>query len=111
MKNTGYSPLNLVGLETGFSENLFKVECEPLRVMSLESGETQVFELKVTALEGTAQGDYMLDVRGVSREIESAPLQLRLTVLANRGQLIIVGLVIVAAFASIALVYKKFKRR
>jgi uncharacterized membrane protein len=111
VKNTGYSPLNLVGLETGFSENLFKVECEPLRVMTLEPGNTQVFELKITALEGTAQGDYMLDIRAISREIESAPLQLRLTVMANRGQLIIVGSVVVAAFASIAVVYKKFKRR
>jgi uncharacterized membrane protein len=111
VKNTGYSPLNLVGLETGFSENLFKVECEPLRVMSMNSGETQTFELKITALQGTAQGDYMLDVKAVSREIESEPLQLRLTVMANRGQLIIVGSVVAAAFASIAIVYKKFKRR
>ena len=111
VKNTGYSPLNLVGLEPGFSENLFKVECEPLRVVSVNPGETQTFELKITALEGTAQGDYMLDVKAVSREIESEPLQLRLTVMANRGQLIIVGSVVAAAFASIAIVYKKFKRR
>ncbi len=53
----------------------------------------------------------MLDVRGFSREIESEPIQLRLTVMANRGQLIIVGSVVAAAFASIAIVYKKFKRR
>ncbi len=53
----------------------------------------------------------MLDVRAISREIESASLQLRLTVMANRGQLIIVGSVEAAAFASIAVVYKKFKRR
>lgn len=53
----------------------------------------------------------MLDVKAVSREIESRPIQLRLTVMANRGQLIIVGTVVAAAFASIAVVYKKFKRR
>lgn len=111
VKNTGYSLLNLVGLETSFSESLFKVEFEPLRVLSLGPGETQTFMLKVTALEGTAQGDYMIEVRAVSREVESAPIHLRLTVLASRGQLVAVGSVIVAAFASVAIVYKKFRRR
>ncbi len=99
----------MVGLETSASFELLKVECEPPRIMSIEPGETRVFEFKVTALEGTASGDYILELKAVSRETEAA--QMRITVSPSRTQFLTVGVVVAAAFASIIFVYKKFKRR
>jgi len=70
-----------------------------------------VFRLRVTALEGTAQGDYLLDLKAVSQETSTQETQKRLTVQASGNQMLIVGAVIAAAFASVLLVYRKFKRR
>lgn len=111
VENTGYSPLSIVGLEASPSVDLLKVECEPPHITSIEPGETVDFILEVTALEGTAQGDYLLDVKAVSREMATEPVQIRLTVSASSSQTLIAGVVIAVAFASILLVYRKFKRR
>ena len=111
VENTGYSTLTVVGLEASPSVESLKVQCDPLRVIAIESGETVVFRLRVTALEGTAQGDYLLDLKAVSEETSTQETQMRLTVQASGNQMLIVGAVIAAAFASVLLVYRKFKRR
>ena len=111
VENTGFSALTMVELGLASSVASIEVECDPPRVLIIESGEVVVFELRVTALEGTAQGDYLLEMNAVSREMETEPIQMRLTVAASSSQTLVVGLVIAAAFGAVFLVYRRFKRR
>jgi uncharacterized membrane protein len=53
----------------------------------------------------------MVEVKALSRETVTDPVQIRLTVQASGSQTLVVVVVIAAALASVFVVYRKFKRR
>ncbi len=109
--NTGFNTVTYPRLDIKPSVETFVVEYSPLDVKYIEPGATQTFTIRVTAQEGTAQGDYLIDVRALSSEVLTPVSQIRVSVQASSGQTMTVGIVIAIAFASVALVYLKFKRR
>ena len=111
LKNTGFAQITFPRLEAEASVSSLSVECGPLDVVAIQPGEIMTFFVRVTALEGTAQGDYIVEVKAVSKEMQTEPLQIRMTVQASSSQTLTVVVVIAAAFASVLLVYRKFKRR
>jgi uncharacterized membrane protein len=111
VENTGYSTITYPRLQIDSSVSSIVCEYGPIDVSSIPAGGSVTFRLKLTALEGTAQGDYMVEVKALSREVLTDPVQIRLTVQASSSQTLIVVVVIAAALASVFVVYKKFKRR
>ncbi len=69
LENTGYSTITYPTLLIDPSINTIVVEYSPIDVIAILPGQSQVFTLHVTAQEGTAQGDYIVDVRGYSPEV------------------------------------------
>ncbi len=111
VENTGYSTITYPRLQIDSSVSSIVCEYGPLDVSSIPAGGSVAFNLKMTALEGTAQGDYIVEVRALSREVLTDPVQIRLTVQASSSQTLIVVVVIAAALVSVFVVYRKFKRR
>jgi uncharacterized membrane protein len=111
VENTGYSTITYPRLQIDSSVSSIVCEYGPIDVSSIPAGGSVTFRVKMTALEGTAQGDYMVEVRALSREVLTDPVQIRLTVQASSSQTLIVVVVILAALASVFVVYRKFKRR
>jgi uncharacterized membrane protein len=111
VENTGYSTITFPRLQIDPSVSTIMCEYSPLDVNSIPAGGSVTFSVKVTALEGTAQGDYMVELKALSREVVADPVQIRLTVQASSSQTLIVVVVVAAALASVFVVYRKFKRR
>jgi uncharacterized membrane protein len=111
VENTGYSTITYPRLQIDPSVSSIVCEYGPIDVGSIPAGESVTFRIKMTAMEGTAQGDYLIEVKALSREVLTDPVQIRLTVQASSSQTLIVAVVIVAALASVFVVYRKFKRR
>ena len=75
-------------------------EYSPIDVSSIPAGESVTFKVKMTPLQGTAQGDYIVEIKALSKEVLTDPAQIRLTVQASNYQTLIVAVVILAALAS-----------
>jgi uncharacterized membrane protein len=111
LENTGYSIISYPVLLTSASIDSIVVSYSPIDVITIAPGQSQVFTLTITANEGTAQGDYIIEVRGSSPQILTDPVDIRMTVAASGSQTLIIAGVLIVAFASILLVYRKFRRR
>jgi uncharacterized membrane protein len=111
LENTGYSTITYPTLLIDPSVNTIVVEYSPIDVIAILPGQSQVFTLHVTAQEGTAQGDYIINVKGYSPEFLTDPVDIRMTVAASSSQTLIIVAVLVVAFMSIILVYRRFRRR
>ncbi|MGD0803268.1 MAG: carboxypeptidase regulatory-like domain-containing protein [Candidatus Bathyarchaeia archaeon] len=111
LENTGYSIISYPVLLTSASVDSIVVSYSPIDVITIAPGQSQVFTLTITANEGTAQGDYIIEVRGSSPQILTDPVDIRMTVAASGSQTLIIAGVLILAFASILLVYRKFRRR
>ena len=111
LENTGYTVISYPTLLIDPSVNTLLVQYSPIDVIQIAPGQSQVFTLSVTPQEGTAQGDYIVEVRGSSPEILTDPVDIRITVAASSSQTLIIAGVLVVAFASIFLVYRKFRRK
>jgi len=111
LENTGYTVISYPTLLIDPSVNTLVVQYSPIDVITIAPGQSQVFTLSVTPQEGTPQGDYIVEVKGSSPEILTDPVDIRITVAASGSQTLIIAGVLVVAFASIFLVYRKFRRR
>ncbi len=111
LKNTGFSTISYPRLNAEPSVGSLSVETGPLDVKTIQPGEDVSFYLIVTALAGTPQGDYLIDVKAVSSEMQTETLQIRLTVQASSSQTLTVVIVIAAAIAMVFIVYRRFRRR
>ena len=111
VENTGFSTITYPRLQIDSSASSIVCEYSPIDVNSIPVGESVTFMVKMTPLQGTAQGDYIVEIKALSKEVLTDPAQIRLTVQASNYQTLIVVVVILAALASILITYRKFKRR
>ncbi|PVX23631.1 MAG: hypothetical protein CW691_10125 [Candidatus Bathyarchaeum sp.] len=108
--NIGYSTLNVVGLDIDVEEG-WDVIFSPVQMDMIKPGEAVTFDVKINVPSDAVAGDYLVTLTASSDEIESSPVQVRITVSAPTSW----GLwgFGIAAFIIIVLVlvFKKFKRR
>jgi uncharacterized membrane protein len=108
--NIGYSTLNVVGLDIDVEEG-WNVEFNPVQMDVLKPGEGVNFDVKVNVPSDAVAGDYLVTVTGSSDEIESNPVQVRITVSAPTSWGIWGFGVAAFIIIVLVLVFRKFKRR
>jgi uncharacterized membrane protein len=109
--NAGYSDITNVWLDVESSSDNVVVEVEPYRVTRIPAGGSATLELRVKAVEGTATGDYVLSLRAESNEDSSELKQVRVTVEHGVGLLTLSVGLLVAGLGSVAVIYKRVRRR
>jgi len=108
--NRGFSTLSAVGLECE-AEDGWDIKISPSQVGLLKPQESYSFNVNIETPKDTVSGDYLISLASLSDQVESNPMQLRVTVNASTSWGIFgIGIAIVVIVA-LVLVFRKFKRR
>jgi len=108
--NTGYTSVTSVSLNIAIPED-WESSVTPVQVDSLKPREAFSFNVVIKVPEDTVAGDYLITLTGLSDQVESDEVQVRITVTAPTSWgLIGIGLAVVMVIA-LVLIFMKFKRR
>lgn len=108
--NTGFSSLSVIGLDVEVEEG-WDVKISPTQVDLLRPQESFSFNVVVDTPEDTVSGDYLVTLTGLSDQVDSSPMQVRVTVnTPTEWGIYGFGIAIIIIIA-LVLVFKKFKRR
>jgi len=108
--NTGYSSVTGVGVSVE-AQSGWESSITPIQVESLRPNEFFTFTLVVTTPGDTVAGDYLITLTGLSDQVESDPVQVRVTATTPTSWgLLGVGIAVVMVFA-LLFVFIKFRRR
>ena len=108
--NTGYTSVTSVSLNIAIPED-WESSVTPVQVDSLKPRESFSFNVVINVPEDTVAGDYLITLTGLSDQVESDEVQVRITVTAPTSWgLIGIGLAVVMVIA-LVLIFMKFKRR
>jgi len=108
--NTGYSSVTGVRVSVE-AQSEWESSITPIQVESLKPNEFFTFTLVVTTPGDTVAGDYLITLTGLSDQVESDPVQVRVTATAPTSWgLIGIGLAVVMVVA-LLFVFIKFRRR
>ena len=108
--NTGHTVVTGVSLDVDLPEE-WDFSVTPAQVESLKPRESFTFTIVINTPEDTVAGDYLVTLTGVSDQIESDQVQVRVTVTSPTSWgLIGIGLA-VAMVIVLMLIFMKFKRR
>ena len=108
--NTGYTSVTSVSLNIAIPED-WESSVTPVQVDSLKPRESFSFNVVIKVPEDTVAGDYLITLTGLSDQVESDEVQVRITVTAPTSWgLIGIGLAVVMVIA-LVLIFMKFKRR
>ncbi|MGD9131641.1 MAG: NEW3 domain-containing protein [Candidatus Bathyarchaeota archaeon] len=108
--NTGFSSLTVVGLDIEVEEN-WDVEISPMQLDLLKPQESFSFNVVIDTPKDTVSGDYLVTLTGLSDQVDSSPIQVRVTVnTPTEWGIYGFGIAIVIIIA-LVLVFRKFKRR
>jgi len=108
--NSGYSPLNNLALVVTYPDG-WVVATSPLKVTTLSPNEKARFVVSVTNPAGTAPKDYIVNIKGVSDQVETTEQVIRVTVNVESSWSIYGIVLLLAAVGFFALIYKKLRRR
>jgi len=108
--NSGYSPLNNLKLVVTYPDG-WEVATSPLKVTTLSPNDKATFVVSVTNPTGTAPKDYVVNVKGVSDQVETTEQVIRVTVNVESSWSIYGIVLLLAAVGCFALLYKKLRRR
>jgi uncharacterized membrane protein len=110
IKNVGQTPVTGVKINVDAPEE-WEASVTPVQVESLKPLESYTFTITVETPEDTVAGDYLLTLKGLSDQVESGSVSVRITVTTPTSWgMIGIGIAIVAIVALI-LAFVKFKRR
>ena len=110
IKNVGQTPVTSVRVNVDAPED-WEASVTPVQVESLKPLESYTFTITVETPEDTVAGDYLLTLKGLSDQVESDSVSVRITVTTLTSWGVIgIGIAIVAIVALI-LAFVKFKRR
>jgi uncharacterized membrane protein len=108
--NTGFSSLTVIGLDVEVEEG-WDVKITPTQVDLLKPQESFSFKVVIETPEDTVSGDYLVTLTALSDQVDSSPMQVRLTVnTPTEWGIYGFGIAIIIIIA-LVLVFKKFKRR
>ena len=108
--NTGYTSVTSVSLNIAIPED-WESSVTPVQVDSLKPRESFSFNVVIKVPEDTVAGDYLITLTGLSDQVESDEVQVRITVtVPTSWGLIGIGLAVVMVIA-LVLIFMKFKRR
>jgi uncharacterized membrane protein len=108
--NTGFSSLTVVGLDIEAEEG-WDVEISPAQLDLLRPQESFSFRVVIDTPKDTVSGDYLVTLTGLSDQVDSSPMQVRVTVnTSTEWGIYGFGIAIIIIIA-LVLVFKKFKRR
>jgi len=108
--NTGHTTVTSVSIDISLPED-WESSITPVQVDSLKPRESFTFNVAITTPEDTVAGDYLITLIGLSDQIQSEEVQVRITVTAPTfWGLIGIGLAVVMIIA-LVLIFIKFKRR
>ena len=108
--NTGYTSVTSVSLNIALPED-WESSVTPVQVDSLKPRESFPFNVVIKVPEDTVAGDYLITLTGLSDQVESDEVQVRITVtVPTSWGLIGIGLAVVMVIA-LVLIFMKFKRR
>jgi uncharacterized membrane protein len=108
--NTGYTSVTTVGLDVGAPTD-WGASIIPTQVESLKPTESSTFTVVLKTAENTVAGDYLITLTGLSDQVESSTVQVRITASASTSWgLIGIGIAAVIIVA-LVIVFMKFRRR
>jgi len=108
--NTGQTPVTNLMINIDAPEE-WKTSVTPVQVESLKPLESTTFTIVVETPDDTVAGDYLLTLMGLSDQVESDEVQVRVTATAPTSWgLIGIGIAAVVVVVLIV-VFKKFRRR
>jgi uncharacterized membrane protein len=108
--NTGHTPVTSVSLNIEAPDG-WDSSISPVRKELLEASESTTFTIVIKTPEDAVAGDYMVTLTGLSDQIESDSVQLRVTVTAPTSWgLLGIGVAVIMVIA-LLLVFMKFRRR
>jgi len=108
--NTGQTPVSVLRLNVDAPQE-WETSVNPAQVESLKPRESFTFTIVVETPDDTVAGDYLLTLKGLSDQVESDEVQIRMTATAPTSWgLIGIGIAAVMVVALIV-VFKKFRRR
>jgi uncharacterized membrane protein len=108
--NTGFSSLSVIGLDVEVEDG-WDVKISPAQVDLLRPQESFSFKIVIDTPEDTVSGDYLVTLTGLSDQVDSSPMQVRVTVnTSTEWGIYGFGIAIVIIIA-LVLVFRKFKRR
>jgi len=108
--NTGHT--SVTGIRVGVAAPAgWDSSITPTQVESLKPNESSTFNLMVTAPGDTVAGDYLITLTGLSDQVKSDQVQVRVTVTAPTSWVLYGVGVAVALVVALVLVFMKFRRR
>ncbi|RLI06672.1 hypothetical protein DRO22_00335 [Candidatus Bathyarchaeota archaeon] len=108
--NIGHTPVTSISLNIALPED-WESSVTPVQVDSLKPRESFTFNVAINTPEDTVAGDYLITLTGLSDQVQSDEVQVRITVTAPTSWgLIGLGLAVVMVIV-LVLVFIKFKRR
>jgi uncharacterized membrane protein len=108
--NTGFSSLSVIGLDVEVEEG-WDAKISPTQVNLLRPQESFSFNVVIDTPKDTVSGDYLVTLTGLSDQVDSSPMQVRVTVnTPTEWGIYGFGIAIIIIIA-LVLVFKKFKRR
>jgi len=108
--NAGQTPVTGLRLNVGAPQG-WDTSINPAQIESLKPRESFTFTIVVETPDDTVAGDYLLTLKGLSDQVESDEVQIRVTATAPTSWgLIGIGIAAVMVVALIV-VFKKFRRR
>jgi len=108
--NKGQTPVTVLRLNVDAPQG-WETSVTPAQVESLKPRESSTFTVVVKTPDNTVAGDYLLTLKGLSDQVESDEVQIRVTATAPTSWgLIGIGIAAVMVVALIV-VFKKFRRR
>lgn len=108
--NNGQSPVTTVYLGVTLPSN-WEATITPVQVSSLAPRASATFTLEVTTPADTVAGDYLLNVKAYSDQLESSGVDLRVTAQASSTWGYIGFSLAAVAIIAVYLGFRKFKRR
>jgi len=110
LTNTGYSSLNNLYLSLSYPSG-WTVTATPIKVTTLDPNSKTTFTLSISPPTGTAAQDYLVQVTGISDELEASQQSIRVTVNVESSWSIYGLVLLVVAAGAFVLLYKKLRRR
>ena len=108
--NRGYSTLSAIGLDCE-AEDGWDIQLSPSQIDLLRPQESYSFDVVIETPKDTVSGDYLVTLTGLSDQVESNPMQVRVSVNTSTSWgLYGFGIAIIIIIA-LVLVFRKFKRR
>jgi uncharacterized membrane protein len=108
--NTGQTSVTGISLDIDVPTD-WEFSSSPIRVDLLEPRESYTFNVAVETTEDTVAGDYMITLAGLSDQVDSDQVQVRITVTTPTSWILYgVGVAVISVVA-LVLVFMKFKRR